>query len=301
MNSERGLTHRALATLAMLVLGLGTALIGLVGTAGSANAVDKVGVCHRTASDTNPYVYISVPENQANGHITGTGKNHKKPRVWKSDGTWRGVAHSAGDPKIDYLAPNGAQDCEDSTGGGPDLCPEGTDKAGETIPEGEDASWCDEDSQEVDVCPAGTDKEGEEIPEGEDSSWCDEEEEQNLCPEGSDNAGQEVPEGEDPALFCDDEELGVEECPDGSPLPPSGDFRDCETSSGGGGGNSKGAEVLGVEAAAPAAAPTAVDAGLTAEQPPSSTGPWLLAGAALALMGAALGFAPARTRGKRVR
>ena len=36
--TRRGITKRALATLAMLILGLGTALIGLAGTAGSANA-----------------------------------------------------------------------------------------------------------------------------------------------------------------------------------------------------------------------------------------------------------------------
>ena len=77
------------------------------------HAKQKVDVCHRTASDTNPYVLISVPADEANGHITGDGKNHKKPRLWKSDGIFRGVAHLAGDKKWDFYADEFG--CEDIT------------------------------------------------------------------------------------------------------------------------------------------------------------------------------------------
>ena len=65
-------------------------------------------------------------------------------------------------------------------------------------------------------------------------------------------------------------------------------------------------QVLGIQAVAPApapapaAVPTAVDAGLAAQQGTSST-PWLLAGAALLLIGLGLGVAPVSVRGKRSR
>lgn len=73
----------------------------------------KVGICHRTASDSNPYVYIEVDEASLSpGHLDNADPGHK-PTYWKSDGTFRGVAHVAGDPKDDYLAPGGAGDCED--------------------------------------------------------------------------------------------------------------------------------------------------------------------------------------------
>ncbi|WP_426245655.1 hypothetical protein [Nocardioides sp. LHG3406-4] len=79
--------------------------------------VDKVGVCHRTASpdDKNPYVYISVPRDEANGHITGTDSQHNHKVTWREDGIWRGVPHKAGDERLDYFAPGGAADCNDTT------------------------------------------------------------------------------------------------------------------------------------------------------------------------------------------
>lgn len=72
----------------------------------------KVGICHRTASDTNPYVYIEVDEAALSpGHLDNDDPGHK-PTYWKSDGTFRGVAHKDGDPKDDYLAKSEA-DCND--------------------------------------------------------------------------------------------------------------------------------------------------------------------------------------------
>jgi hypothetical protein len=73
----------------------------------------KVAICHRTASDTNPYVYIEVDEASLSpGHLDNADPGHK-PTYWKSDGVWRDVQHVAGDPKDDYLA-EGPEDCEDT-------------------------------------------------------------------------------------------------------------------------------------------------------------------------------------------
>lgn len=72
----------------------------------------KVGICHRTASDSNPYVYIEVDvASLSPGHLDNADPGHK-PTFWKSDGVFRGVAHVDGDPKDDYLA-DSAEDCDD--------------------------------------------------------------------------------------------------------------------------------------------------------------------------------------------
>ena len=79
---------------------------------------------------------------------------------------------------------------------------------------------------------------------------------------------------------------------------------------GGGGGEVAGnAEVLGIEAnapaaggapaGAPAAAPTAVDAGFGSEQGQDNSMLWLLLGGAMVVAGASIGLVPARVRGKR--
>lgn len=71
---------------------------------GHGQGATKAGLCHRTASDTNPYVYILVDDDSLSpGHLDNADPGHK-PTQWKSDGTWRGVEHKAGDPKDDYLA-----------------------------------------------------------------------------------------------------------------------------------------------------------------------------------------------------
>ena len=103
--------HDSGATRSWLRLATGLALGGVVALASGglvlvtedgANAApapgqDKIGICHRTASETNPYVYLRVPADEANGHITGTGSQHNQQVTWDSDGTWRGVAHAASD------------------------------------------------------------------------------------------------------------------------------------------------------------------------------------------------------------
>lgn len=98
-------TALALALAGLLtILGGGLMLTQGQGAAADPGGQDKVAVCHRTASEGNPYTYLEVPEDEANGHITGTSKQHNTKVVWKTDGTWRGVAHRAGDLKLDYLA-----------------------------------------------------------------------------------------------------------------------------------------------------------------------------------------------------
>lgn len=302
-------TRRAVAATVVLALGLGTALLGIVGTAGSANAApkEKVGVCHRTGSDTNPYVYTRVPADEANGHITGTAKNHKSPRVWKSDGTWRGTSHVAGDEKRDYLAPGGAADCTDPSAEGPELCPDGTDFAGDPYPVDGDVSSCDEDEESV-LCPEDSDYPGQAYPTEGDETSCYEE---DFL--GSDSNERTLREGDCEAGTVTRTfqfQQGEETAP-GSGEFAYGPWQDVETTTrdmtaaelsacGGGSGAGGGAEVLGIEANAPAAAPTAIDAGRTMQE--SGGGPlWLLAGAAaLVLAGAVLGVIPARVRGRHV-
>lgn len=71
----------------------------------------KTSICHRTASDSNPYVFETVADASLQAHLSN-GKGHF-PKEWKSDGTFRGVAHVAGDVKFDYLA-TVESDCEDT-------------------------------------------------------------------------------------------------------------------------------------------------------------------------------------------
>jgi hypothetical protein len=61
-----------------------------------------VNVCHATNSDTNPYVFITVDDDSTKfqGHLAHRNEPNK---TWKSDGTFNGVAHSAGDPKADLI------------------------------------------------------------------------------------------------------------------------------------------------------------------------------------------------------
>ena len=130
----------------------------------------------------------------------------------------------------------------------PEVCPEGTDKAGQEIPEGQtEESFCDVPDEDPgpDTCPQGTDKAGqeiprvrprrssatrtssrpfagghdkagEEIPEGQtEEEFCDEDEQPAVCPEGTDKAGEEIPEGESEEEFCDEDDE-EEVCPEGT-------------------------------------------------------------------------------------
>ena len=81
-----------------------------VATATQPDPDHKVTICHRTASDTNPYNFISIDEVALDTHLDN-GKGHPG-REWKSDGTFRGVTHEAGDVKFDYEA-EVSSDCDD--------------------------------------------------------------------------------------------------------------------------------------------------------------------------------------------
>ncbi|GAB3857167.1 hypothetical protein GCM10028801_15380 [Nocardioides maradonensis] len=107
--------RRGFAAVALTAGIAGMAALGMAGMMNSASATPgtphKTSICHRTASDTNPYVFETVDDASLQAHLSN-GKGHP-PTHWKSDGTWRGVHHNAGDPKNDYLASSPA-DCEDT-------------------------------------------------------------------------------------------------------------------------------------------------------------------------------------------
>ncbi len=70
----------------------------------------KTGLCHRTASDSNPYVFIEVDDESLPAHLNDLPGHPAKQ--WKTDGTWRNVAHTAGQLKKDYTAKD-ASECQD--------------------------------------------------------------------------------------------------------------------------------------------------------------------------------------------
>ena len=70
----------------------------------------KVAICHRTASDTNPYVLIEVDEASLPAHFNNLPGHPAKE--WKSAGSWNGAVHVAGDLKSDYLYVKGESECE---------------------------------------------------------------------------------------------------------------------------------------------------------------------------------------------
>jgi cell division protein FtsN len=94
---------RLLASIAAAGL-LSVALIG------PALANDKVQLCHRTASDSNPYVLIEIDQSALDAHLNNLPGHPAKS--WKSDGTWLGVAHVEGDLKNDYLFVKEEAECE---------------------------------------------------------------------------------------------------------------------------------------------------------------------------------------------
>lgn len=107
MSNRSGRLGAVIALLGLLMLAL-----AMPATATQPDPEHKVDICHRTRSDTTPYVFISVDEASLSpGHLDNADPGHK-PRTWKSDGVWRGVPHVAGDAKDDYLAPNGETDCQ---------------------------------------------------------------------------------------------------------------------------------------------------------------------------------------------
>lgn len=67
--------HRILAN-GLTVAGIGIACFGLLGGVSTTEAyrpTDKVTICHRTASQTNPYVVLTVDENSVDGVAGNSG------------------------------------------------------------------------------------------------------------------------------------------------------------------------------------------------------------------------------------
>ncbi|RNL62389.1 hypothetical protein EFK50_11475 [Nocardioides marmoriginsengisoli] len=97
-----------LAALGMLVMSSGAALMV---TAGPATAATKVGICHATNSDSNPYVYVNVDDDSVKykGHLQHQTNPNK---TWKTAGSFNGVPHAAGDPKPDIIGVPNAAACE---------------------------------------------------------------------------------------------------------------------------------------------------------------------------------------------
>lgn len=96
-----------LATIGVLVTSSGVALM-VTATPANALAQDhdddkKVVVCHATDSDHNPYTGIDVSVNAvvSSGHLD---HRNNPTQTWKTDGTWNGIHHNAGDSKRDYIA-----------------------------------------------------------------------------------------------------------------------------------------------------------------------------------------------------
>ena len=73
--------------------------VGLAVGAQASNG-DKVSLCHGTASESNPYVLISVSENALEGHLDGSGPGHGQNNY------------------PDFLLPAGMTVCPDTQPGG---------------------------------------------------------------------------------------------------------------------------------------------------------------------------------------
>lgn len=76
-------------------------------TAPAANALDKIGVCHRTGGDHHPYTFQKVA---ANSTALQAHRDHQvddgsagEDKHWKAAGSWHGVDHAAGAFKPDYI------------------------------------------------------------------------------------------------------------------------------------------------------------------------------------------------------
>lgn len=301
--TSRGITQRTLAAVAMLALGLGAVLFGL---AGPSSADVEIG-------DLPPTV-----ESDALDCVPSVGSKAKLSD-WAASGSYTEWQHDDSTPPADPDGQDGETNPENLQMLGTAESQNHVTQAGQGAVAGFWTNFQPNNTQDPFVGPPS-------YPSDPRGSWSEpkteggpEQDASGVYPVGNPDVGgnwfyrsqgtAEVPEQSHtdyrwpilertltPAVAPTECVAGVE-----SSVPVNGDGDGDGDGTGDGDGDVAGeAEVLGIEAEAPAAAPTAVDAGLTAQESSNST-LWLLAGAALALMGAALGLTPARARGKRAR
>lgn len=104
--------HGVAALIAVTVVAATSSTVAAHAAPSDGGNGNKTSICHRTASDSNPYVFETVADASLPAHLNDLPGHPSK--YWKSDGTWRGVAHVAGDPRDDYVATSAA-DCQDTT------------------------------------------------------------------------------------------------------------------------------------------------------------------------------------------
>ena len=100
------------------------------------------------------------------------------------------------------------------------ICPDNTDKKGQTIPDGQTVAWCTNaattttTTDKAAICPDNTDKAKQEIPAGQTVAWCTNAattttttttttDKTAICPDGTDKEKKEIPAGQTVA-WCTD-------------------------------------------------------------------------------------------------
>ena len=123
-----------------------------------------------------------------------------------SDGKWA-IKGTCPDPTTTTTG-TGADTTTDKAA----ICPDNTDKKGQTIPDGQTVAWCTNaattttttTTDKTAICPDGTDKVGKTIPAGETVAWCTDKttttttttDKAAICPDGTDKVGKTIPAGE---------------------------------------------------------------------------------------------------------
>ena len=123
-----------------------------------------------------------------------------------SDGKWA-IKGTCPDPTTTTTG-TGADTTTDKAA----ICPDNTDKKGQTIPDGQTVAWCTNaattttttTTDKTAICPDGTDKAGKTIPDGQTVAWCTDKttttttttDKAAICPDGTDKVGKTIPAGE---------------------------------------------------------------------------------------------------------